>query len=54
MKEYDVRSYAFLKKLCRDKCGRVSMTQDVDFEFHAFTSIAHRAGYGSVFGIGFS
>ena len=52
MKRQDVRPQPFVKVLVCDRCGREAELDDADGEFHEFTSIEHRAGYGSVFGDG--
>jgi hypothetical protein len=52
MKRNDVRPQSFTKQLCCDRCAREADIDDVDCEFHEFTSIEYKAGYGSVFGDG--
>lgn len=52
MKRLDVRPQYFVKSLCCDKCGREAEVDALDCEFHEFTSLEYKAGYGSVFGDG--
>jgi hypothetical protein len=52
MKLKDVRPQPFIKWLVCDRCGRQAELDDLDCEFHEFTSIQYKAGYGSVFGDG--
>jgi hypothetical protein len=52
MKRTDIRPQPFTKELVCDRCGREAELDDTDCEFHEFTSLAYKAGYGSVLGDG--
>jgi len=52
MKLNDVRPQPFTQWLVCDRCGRQAERDDLDCDFHEFTSIQYKAGYGSVFGDG--
>lgn len=52
MKMEAFRSQPYTQKLICDRCGREAELDDQDCEFHEFTSIQYRAGYGSVLGDG--
>ena len=52
MKREAVRLQSYVKQLCCDRCGREAEIDDSDCEFHEFTSVDLKAGYGSVFGDG--
>jgi len=52
MKTEAVRTQIDIQSLICDRCGRRAERDDVDCEFHEFTSIYYRAGYGSIFGDG--
>jgi len=46
----DVRPEPYTKEISCDRCGLNAVLDDL--EFHEFTSIDMRAGYGSIFGDG--
>jgi hypothetical protein len=48
MKIKDVRPQSYVKQLRCDRCDREA--EDGESEFYEFTSIAYRAGYGSILG----
>lgn len=52
MKIEAVRSQPYIQRLICDRCGRQAERDDLDCEFHEFTSIQYRAGFGSIFGDG--
>lgn len=52
MKIEAFRPQPFVQNLICDRCGREAERDDQDCEFHEFTSIQYRAGYGSAFGDG--
>jgi hypothetical protein len=52
MKIEAVRSQPYILRLICDRCGRQAERDDLDCEFHEFTSIKYRAGFGSIFGDG--
>jgi hypothetical protein len=52
MKRTDIRPQSYIKQLVCDRCGREAELDDTYCEFHEFSSIAYKAGYGSVFGDG--
>jgi hypothetical protein len=52
MKRTDIRPQSYIKQLVCDRCGREAELDDTDCEFHEFSSIAYKAGYGSAFGDG--
>lgn len=52
MKRTDLRPQPFIKQLVCDRCGREAELDGTDCEFHEFSSISYKAGYGSVFGDG--
>lgn len=52
MKIEAVRPQPFVQNLICDRCGGEAELDDQDCEFHEFTSIQYRAGYGSIFGDG--
>jgi hypothetical protein len=52
MKIEAVRSQPYIQRLICDRCGRQAERDDLDCEFHEFTSIQYSAGFGSIFGDG--
>lgn len=52
MKRTELRPQEYVRYLVCDRCGREADRDGTDSEFHEFTSIQYRAGYGSVFGDG--
>jgi len=52
MKIEAVRSQPYIQSLICDRCGREAERDGLECEFHEFTSIQNRAGYGSIFGDG--
>lgn len=52
MKIEAVRPQPYIQGLICDRCGREAELDGHDSEFHEFTSIQYRAGYGSIFGDG--
>lgn len=52
MKHEDTRLQTYTRYLQCDRCGRTGERDGLDCEFHEFTSISYRAGYGSIFGDG--
>jgi len=50
MKTKDVRPQSFTKAIRCDRCDREAHNDDLDLEFHEFTSVEYTAGYASVFG----
>lgn len=49
MKIEAARLQTYIKRLVCDRCG---VGAEMDDEYHEFTSIEYRAGYGSIFGDG--
>lgn len=52
MKRTDIRLEIYVDQMICDRCGRKTRDNDSDYEFHEFTSIQYRGGYGSIFGDG--
>lgn len=52
MKHEDTRLQTYTRYFQCDRCGRTGERDGLDCEFHEFTSISYRAGYGSIFGDG--